>query len=84
MSDELASRIDEVFDASAELSASQHDRFTVEVQRVLGDPVLVTDPRDGITRPTWTVEIPWDALERLCRASNARTGLDNSEGGATD
>jgi hypothetical protein len=66
--------------------AERHERITDELNRVLGEPELVTDTDDGITRPTWTLEVPYDELECICAASNARMGyvVDDSEGGESD
>jgi hypothetical protein len=86
MSDDWTTRVDDAFDAQSEATASQHERFTAELERTLGQPTLVTDAADGVTRPTWTIEMPDDELERLCAEHNARLGrfLDDSEGGLTD
>jgi hypothetical protein len=66
--------------------ADRQERVNDELQRTLGEPALVTDPVDDITRQTWTVEVPMDELERICRESNARMGyvVDTSEGGESD
>jgi hypothetical protein len=76
---------DGIYDDEDELTARRHQRFTAELERELGEPVLVTD-HDGITRRTWHMEVPYDELERICAASNARMGhdVDDSEGGASD
>ena len=71
-------------------AADVRDRFTDELKRTLGEPELVTDPIDGITRPTWTLEVPMDDLERICSQRTTRPGivdmlmLDESEGGESD
>jgi hypothetical protein len=52
--------------------ADRYERFTAEVERILGgEPTLVTD-KDGITRPTWEREVPWDWLYELCQTHNIR------------
>jgi hypothetical protein len=62
-------------------------RLNEELADTLGPPRLVTDPADGITRQTWVLEMPQDALEKLCRVHNAALGWElvaDSEGGETD
>jgi hypothetical protein len=62
-------------------------RLNEELADTLGPPRLITDPADGITRQSWTISMPQDALEGLCRAHNAALGWElvaDSEGGETD
>jgi hypothetical protein len=70
-----------------ESAFERHERLHQALREALGAPVLVTDPDDGITRPTWTLEVPEDALEALCRAHNTALGWElvaDSEGGQAD
>lgn len=65
--------VESVFDAEDEVMARCSTQVTKAATQALGvDPVLVTDPDDGVTRPTWTVEVPFDELKRICDESNRR------------
>jgi hypothetical protein len=64
-------------------TAERHERLHEELVSALGQPSLVTDPADGITRPTWTVEVPYDRLAAICEQSNRRM-VDDSEDDEAD
>jgi hypothetical protein len=82
--------VDNTISVEDEVRAVRAVEFTDELSRTLGTPDLVTDPDDGLTRPSWTGEVPMDELERICRpAPWAIRGyldvdVDDSEGGESD
>jgi hypothetical protein len=80
--DDWPQRVDDAFDANSETTALRHEYVTESLARTLGDPVLVTGS-DGVTRPTWTIEMPADELRRICDEHNARLGYV-LDGGLTD
>jgi hypothetical protein len=54
--DDLRQAVEDSFPPEAESQARRRLVIHEALRRRLGEPQLVTDPVDGITRPTWTME----------------------------